>query len=53
MALHHVIGSFPQATSEDWHFRDVTACILIQFWGVYWRYWKNCPHLLFVSQQDE
>jgi hypothetical protein len=53
MALRHVIGSFSQATSEDRHIGDATACILIQFWGAYWKYWKNCPHLLFVSQHDE
>ena len=44
MALCHMIGSFSQATSEDRHTGDTTACILIQFRGAYWRYWKNCPH---------
>jgi hypothetical protein len=29
-----------------------TAYILIQFQVSYWRYWKNGPQLLFVSQQD-
>jgi hypothetical protein len=53
MDLHHVIGSFSQVTSEDRHNGDTTVHVLIQFRGAYWRYWKNCPHLLFVSQQDE
>ena len=47
-----VIRYFSQATSEDRHIGDTTASFLIQFRGAYWRYWKNCPHLLFVSQQD-
>ena len=33
--------------------RDATEHVLIQFRGAYWRYWKNGPHLLFFSQQDE
>ena len=33
IALHHMIGPFSQATSEDRHFVDATARILIQFRG--------------------
>jgi hypothetical protein len=50
-ALLHVIGSFSKATSEDRRIRDATAQVLIQFRGAYWRYWKNCPPLLFVSNK--
>jgi hypothetical protein len=53
MALHHVIVSFSQAKSEDRHFGDATVRVIIQFRGAYLRYWKKCPHLLNVSQQDE
>ena len=35
MALHHVIGSFSQATSEDRHIGDTTTHALIQFRGAY------------------
>ena len=34
-ALNQVIGSFSQATSEDRHIRDATACVLFQFRGAY------------------
>jgi hypothetical protein len=44
---------YPPDTSEDGHFRDATVRVLIEFRGAHWRYWKNCPHLPFVSQQDE
>jgi hypothetical protein len=35
MTLHHVIGSFSQATSEDSHIGDITVRVLIQFGGAY------------------
>jgi hypothetical protein len=49
----HLIGSFSQATSEDRHIWDAIGHVLIQFRDTYWIYWKNCPHLLFASQQDK
>uniref|UniRef100_A0A8C7V4L1 Mediator complex subunit 12 n=1 Tax=Oncorhynchus mykiss TaxID=8022 RepID=A0A8C7V4L1_ONCMY len=35
LALHHLIGSFSQATREDRHIRDATVRVLIQFHGAY------------------
>uniref|UniRef100_A0A8C7ISI7 Mediator complex subunit 12 n=1 Tax=Oncorhynchus kisutch TaxID=8019 RepID=A0A8C7ISI7_ONCKI len=35
VALHHLIGSFSQATREDRHIRDATVRVLIQFQGAY------------------
>jgi hypothetical protein len=52
MALHHVIGSFSQATSEDRHIGDTAALFLSNSEVDIEDNCKNCPHLLFISQQE-